>query len=254
MREAIQPALGTEAGRVKHGRGAGGDRTVELDRLAEEAGLTVLRAAAARGARFSVVSEEIGLLDLGAEWPRVLLDPVDGSLNAKQGLPMAAVMTSLLDGPAVADTRVGWVLNLLSGERWHAIRGAGAYRQGAPLRPLRPGGPASIELLGLESSPRNVYLARALIEKAAKLRLFGSMALSLAHTAAGGLEVFCSPIQARVFDTTAGVLMIQEVGGITSDMDGRPLAQLEAGLQSRSTLLCSASRSLHEFALAALQG
>jgi myo-inositol-1(or 4)-monophosphatase len=67
--------------------GAGGDRTMELDRVAESIVLDELRALADRGERFSVLSEEVGLRSFGAPHPLVVVDPVDGSLNAKQGIP-----------------------------------------------------------------------------------------------------------------------------------------------------------------------
>lgn len=255
VRDATAPLLGTEAGRQEHGVGAGGDRTVELDRLAEEAALDELRAFAGAGHPCSVLSEEAGLIDLGAASPLVLLDPVDGSLNAKQGLPLAAVMLTLVDGPTQAGVRLGWSLNLVSGERWHALRGAGAYRNGRRLAPLpaAPGRPGRIGVLGIESQPRELARLQPLIERSSKVRMLGSMALALAHTAAGGIEVFASPIRARIFDMTAGLLMIAEVGGVSTDLEGRALGDAIVGLDSRTTLLCSADPKLHRLALDALR-
>ena len=251
----MAPLLGTEAGRAETGVGAGGDRTVELDRLAEAAALACLADFAAAGHPCSVLSEEAGLVHLGAEYPRVMLDPVDGSLNAKQGLPVAAVMLSLVDGPTIGDVRLGWVLNLMSGERWHALRGAGAYHDGTVLVPLQSRAAAGrIGVLGVESIPRELRRLRPLIDRAAKLRLLGSMALSLAHTAAGGIEIFASPINARIFDMTAGVLMIREVGGVVTDLDGRSLEEARLGLESRTTLLAAADPALHRLALDMLRG
>lgn len=250
----MAPLLGTEAGRAEIGFGAGGDRTVELDRLAEEAALAQLRRFASSGHPCSVLSEEAGLVDLGAEYPRVILDPVDGSLNAKQGLPLAAVMLSLADGPAIGDVRLGWVLNLTSGERWHAALGGGAFRNGQRIAPLPPRGrQGRIGVLGIESSPRKLAMVQPLIERASKVRVLGSMALALAHTAAGGIEVFAAPIEARIFDMTAGWLMIGEVGGVVTDLEGRPLAGATVGLERRTTLLASADATLHGLALDALR-
>src|SRR5262249_24146271 len=88
----------------------------------------------------SVLSEEAGAIDLGAEYPRVVLDPVDGSLNAKQGLPLAAVMLSLLEGPSVGHIRLGWVRKLVSGESWARVWGAAASTaMGAPSPGCAPG-------------------------------------------------------------------------------------------------------------------
>jgi myo-inositol-1(or 4)-monophosphatase len=255
VREATAPLLGTEAGRAEIGIGAGGDRTVELDRLAEEVALAELARFAEAGHPCSVISEEVGLVDMGASSPSVLLDPVDGSVNAKQGLPLTAVMLSLVDGTTLADVRVGWTLNLISGERWSAVRGAGAFRNGRPLAPLPPAGrPGRIGVLGVESSPRQLRAVQPLIERSSKVRMLGSMALALAHTAAGGIEVFAVPIRARIFDITAGLLMVGEVGGVMTDLDGAVLEDAVVGLESRTTLLGSASPTLHRLALEALRG
>jgi myo-inositol-1(or 4)-monophosphatase len=253
IRDELAPLLGTEVGRREVGRGAGGDRTVELDRRAEAAALEELRGVAERGQRFSLLSEEAGLIDLGADYPRVLMDPVDGSLNAKRGLPVVAVMLTLLDGPTVADARAGHVLNVISGQRWEVVRGNGVRLDGQPLRPMSPP-QGRLEILGLESSPRSLLLARPLIERAAKVRLLGSMALSLAHTASGGMDLFCSPMRGRVFDLTASSLMVSEVGGVVTDFHGRPIDGLDADLATRTTLLCSAHPDLHRLGLRLLHG
>jgi len=246
------PLLGTERGAEEVGLGAGGDRTVVLDRVAEAVVLDGLAALAARGERFSVLSEEVGWVDHGAPQPLVLVDPVDGSLNAKQGVPAAAVMLSLLRGPRLGDATAAQVLNLATGESWQVRRGGGLTHDGRPVRPL-PAGPGGIELLGLESTPQSVLSVEPLLRSCAKIRLLGTMAISLAHTASGGLSVFCSPIQARAFDMSAGVLMLAEVGGVTTDLEGRPTAELVADLGVRSTLLASAHPGLHRLALDLLQ-
>src|SRR5205807_878045 len=179
---------------------------------------------------------------------------IDGSLNAKQGVPCYAVMLSLLEGPHVGDLRAGYVLNLVSGDEFSAIRGGGAFRNGKPILPLPRRDPKSIEVLALESSPRSLFEAERLVRRAAKLRILGSMAISIAHAATGGFDVFCSPMRARVFDMTASVLLLKEVGGTATDLKGRPLDGLEVGFEVRTTLLASADAGAHQLALEILSG
>lgn len=236
-------AAGTEAGRAEHGRGAGGDTTVAIDRDAENLALSVLARVAAGGQRFAVLSEEIGRRSFGADYPLILIDPIDGSLNAKQGLPVYAVMLSLLEGPRLGDAAAGLVLNLASGERWQAARGGGVTRNGRPVRVLerrRPPARFDFEMVALESSPRSVTGAAALLARASKVRILGSMALSIVHTATGGADVFAAPFRARAFDMSASLLMLRELGGMATDCDGADVFAVEAGLESRTTLLCSA--------------
>ncbi len=247
------PLAGTEAGRVGFGVGAGGDRTLEVDRAAESFVFDQLEALARGGERFSVLSEEAGLRAFGAERPLVLVDPVDGSLNAKQGVPFFGVMLAVLEGQAIDDTVAGYVLNLNNGEEWTAIRGQGAWRDGLPLTVIPRQEPSRIQILGLESSPRAISVARPLIERANKIRILGSMALSIAHTAAGGFDVFCAPVPVRVFDMAASLLLLAEAGGIATDLEGTRVGAQSASLESRTTLLCATTGELHAEALSALR-
>ena len=248
------PISGTEEGRVQIATGAGGDRTMEVDRAAEAAVFAALEALADRGEKFSVLSEEAGLRRFGADRPLIVVDPVDGSLNAKQGIPFFNVMLALVDGSTVGDVAAGCVVNMISGERWTAVRGAGAARNGSPIVPLPAVRADRIELLGLESSPRSLKAASPLIDRCGKVRILGSMALSMAHTASGGLDVFCAPVPMRVFDMSASLLLLRESGGVATDIGGASLDRLSCNLQTRTTLVCSASGDLHALALRAFTG
>ena len=253
MRETVLPLARTEAGRVQLAVGAGGDRTMEVDRAAEAVALGMLQAAADDGERFSVLSEEAGRRSFGSEYPLVLIDPVDGSLNAKQGVPFFGVMLALLDGPTVADTVAGCVMNLATGELWTAIRDQGARRAGQLVDVQPPQERGRVELLGLETTPSALVAARRLVERSSKIRVLGSMALSIAHTAAGGFDAFCAPIPMRVFDMTASLLVLAEAGGVSSDIQGRPLGALTCTLETRTTLLCAPTHELHAAALESLR-
>jgi len=252
VRDAVLPLAGTERGRAAHQVGAGGDTTLEVDRVAEEVVFGELATLVERGERFSVLSEESGHRHFGADYPLVLVDPVDGSLNAKQGIPVFGLMLSVLDGPKVEDAYAGLVLNLNTGETWSAVRKQGARHDGRPLLVLRSDR-SRIELLGLESTPRALTLARPLVERATKIRILGSMALSIAHTAAGGFDVFCAPIPVRMFDTAASLLILAESGGVATDLGGRPVAGVRCSLDTRSTLLCAPNAELHAAALQLLR-
>jgi myo-inositol-1(or 4)-monophosphatase len=225
---------------------------MELDRAAEAVVFGRLEATAEEGERFSVLSEEVGRRSFGAEFPLVLVDPVDGSLNAKQGLPFFGLMLTLLDGPAVADTVAGLVVNLVNGEAWKAIRKQGAWRDGRPLQVQPPEDQGHIRLIGLESNPRSLVAAQGLVASSSKVRILGSMALSIAHTAAGAFDAFCAPVPMRVFDMSASLLILGETGGVATDLQGGGLGGLTCNLETRTTLLCSPSAELHAAALKAV--
>ena len=249
VRGAVLPIAGTAAGGVRFEVGAGGDTTMEVDRAAEAVVFAELEAAAAMGETFSVLSEESGLRSFGAPYPLVLVDPVDGSLNAKQGVPLFGLMLAVLDGPVIDDTFAGYVLDLNNGEEWTAIRKQGARRDGTRLTVIPRNDPKKLQILGLESSPRAVAAAQPLVERAGKLRILGSMAISIALTASGAFDVFCAPMPVRVFDMAASLLLLAESAGVATDMTGRAVGPLPASLDRRTTLLCAPTAQLHAEAL-----
>src|SRR3954452_4578655 len=90
-------------------RGEGGDRTLEIDAAAERAVFTELERLHDNGARFTVVSEERGEVDYGDPDTIVVVDPIDGSLNAKRGMPHYALSIAVSEGPTMGGVVFGYV-------------------------------------------------------------------------------------------------------------------------------------------------
>ena len=100
------------------GRGVGGDDTTAIDQAAEDA--VVARLAALDG-DFVLVSEELGERVFGAGGPaRVVVDPIDGSVNAKRGIPFFSFSLAVAEGATMGDVRFGYVYDFGSGEEWTA--------------------------------------------------------------------------------------------------------------------------------------
>ncbi|MDQ3876014.1 MAG: D-fructose 1,6-bisphosphatase, partial [Actinomycetota bacterium] len=106
------------------GTGVGGDETTAIDAAAERAIVARLKSA---GGDFVLVSEELGEKRIGdGGRVRVVLDPIDGSLNAKRGIPFFSLSIAFADGPTMADVQYGYVFDFGTGEEWTAERGRGA--------------------------------------------------------------------------------------------------------------------------------
>jgi myo-inositol-1(or 4)-monophosphatase len=217
-------------------RGEGGDRTLEIDAAAEQAVFRRLEALHADGHRFVAYSEERGRVDFGGGPVRVVIDPLDGSKNAKRGLPHHALSLAVADGATMADVRFGFVHDFGAGEEWTAALGEGAWLDGEPLDPAagerRVGG--KIELLGIESAdPRWVRdSAEALAETAHRLRAIGAIAVSLCQVAAARLDGMVTLRRSRAVDVAAGQLIVREAGGLVAfprcaDPLGAPLEVAE---------------------------
>jgi len=218
MRDAVVAAVAEvprERRADKLGRGAGGDTTVAIDQAAEDAALGVLAALAGEGEGFTVVSEEVGERSFGGGGPwRVVIDPIDGSLNAKRGLPFYALSIAVADGPAMGDVALGYVYDLGNGEEWIARRGGGATVNGAALGSSRP--LARLQLVALEATrPEHLApAAAALPGEVERVRVIGSLALALCHLADGRVDAVASlrPNGARSIDIAAAQLAVREAG------------------------------------------
>src|SRR5919199_4523042 len=145
----------TERVRETGDRGEGGDRTLVIDSDAEEAVFAELRRLHDEGARFTAVSEERGSVDFGSRDVVVVIDPIDGSLNAKRGVPHHSISIAVADGPRMADVAFGFVHDFGPEEEWTARRGQGAFLDGVRLDPdlgERRTADGRLELLGIESA------------------------------------------------------------------------------------------------------
>jgi myo-inositol-1(or 4)-monophosphatase len=199
-------------------RGEGGDRTLEIDAAAEDAVFAELERLHERGARFTVVSEERGTVDYGGEGTLVIVDPIDGSLNAKRGMTHHALSIAVAEGPTMADVVFGFVHDLGAGEEWAAERGAGATLDGRRLDPSpreRRNRAGKLELVGIESAdPRWMRdSADALVDTVHRVRAMGTIALNLCQVAAARLDGMTTLRGTRSVDAAAGQLIVREAGG-----------------------------------------
>jgi myo-inositol-1(or 4)-monophosphatase len=202
-------------------RGEGGDRTLEIDALAEDAVFAELGRLHDAGARFTVLSEERGTVDFGGDGTLVVVDPIDGSMNAKRGLPHHCVSIAVAEGPMMADVVFGFVQDFGPDEEWVAWRGGGATLNGEPLdrrvgeRRWRDG---KLELVGFESAdPRWVLQsADGLVQVAHRLRAIGTIAAALCQVAAARFDGMLTLKGCRAVDAAAAQLVVREAGGLVA--------------------------------------
>jgi myo-inositol-1(or 4)-monophosphatase len=195
------------------GTGVGGDETTALDEAAERAIVARLDSVHATGVDFLLVSEELGERRFGGGSElRVVLDPIDGSLNAKRGLPFFSVSIAVAEGDRMRDVVFGYVYDFGAGEEWTAVRGTGAWLEGRPLGDVRP--KETLELVALEATrtPSVAQAAAGLTGAANRVRVLGSLALSLCHLGAGRVDGVCSLRAARAVDIAAAQLLVRECG------------------------------------------
>jgi len=248
MRDGLSVIMAKEGGTVPLGKGAGGDKTFPVDKWAEDIIIAALEKAHQEGESFTLVSEELGIRKFGEGSKVVLVDPIDGSNNAKSGIPFFSTSLALLQNNTLSTLAVGYVINLAMGDEFWAVRGSGAYKNSARIRTPSTQG---ITIVAFEASSPATDIPRLLplVSQAKRLRCFGSTALDLAYLASGAISVFATATASRAFDYAAGMLILEEADGVITDLDGTSLDHVVAGLERTVPLLASKNDATHAMAL-----
>jgi myo-inositol-1(or 4)-monophosphatase len=232
--ETIFASTPGRAGRtVFEGIGEGGDRTLEIDRRCEDAVFAELEQLAAAGASFRAVSEERGEVAFGdGGEARVVIDPIDGSLNARRTIPSHSLSIALASGPSMADVEFAFVHDFGAGEEFSAGRGEGARLGDGRIEVASAG--ERLEVVGLESAEPQWSQGplRALEGKVYRLRVVGSIAITAAYVAAGRFDAMLSLRPCRSVDAAATQLLVREAGGAVA-FGGLELGEASLGLDAR---------------------
>lgn len=195
------------------------DFVSQVDRLAEEDIIYTIRKAHPDHA---ILAEESGAHGNSDEFVWVI-DPLDGTTNFLHGFPVFCVSIALkirgrLEHSVIYDP--------MRQELFTASRGSGAQVDGKRMRVSQQ---KTLEgaLIGTgfpfrASQDITTYMKtfEAVTRKAAGIRRAGSAALDLAYVAAGRLDGFWE-MGLKEWDMAAGILMIQEAGGLSGSLDGK---------------------------------
>ena len=169
-----------------------------------------------------------------------VVDPLDGTANYVHGLQSFAVSIALRCG---ADVVAGTVYDPIRDECYNAVRGQGAWLNGAAIavsgcRVLQE---ALVAVSFPASVPRDCEEIAGFIEvlhRSRAVRRLGSAALNLSYLAAGRLDGYWAS-SVKIWDVAAGVLLVQEAGGVVSGLGGNAF-DLDA-----PNLATAASSELH---------
>jgi myo-inositol-1(or 4)-monophosphatase len=277
LRERVLPELGSHAGRIHEGDGAGGDVTFAVDAMAES---ELEEFVAERAPGIAFYSEDRGLV-AGANATHVLVvDPIDGTRPAMAGLESACVAVALAplgDGdPTMADVEIGCVVEIKSGDWYLATRGDGVqstrpvaissetdigrmfWGYGFRGRPARP----TVEVLGdlidassvgggtFELGSQAFVMTRIVTGQLDAVIEVGSRLVDEVpgmreefQRVGGGHVLNNSP-----YDLAAPWLCLIEAGGIVTDGWGAPLDRhrlLGSGHDYQMSSISAANRALH---------
>jgi len=171
------------------------------------------------------IGEEGTTLDFSSKGKCFIVDPIDGTTNFIKDFRSSCISVALVvDGAA----ELGAIYNPYLDEMFTAMRGQGAFCNGRRIHvssePLENG----LVIFGTspyneELSERSFKLAYSYFRKSIDVRRTGSAALDMCSVAAGRAELFFE-LSLSPWDYAAGALIVEEAGGIVTDIDGNTLS------------------------------
>jgi len=174
-----------------------------------------------------------------------LIDPLDGTGNYANGNPNYCVSVALLDGDTPV---VGVVYAPETDERWTAIRGGTARRDGRPISTTdRTAVAESVLLSGYD--PDGTFLTH-FYQEARGVRRLGATALHLCYLASGSVDAIWE-YDTYPWDVAAGAVIAETAGASLTDADGAPFAVRDT---DRRTPLVGTNGDLHEAVLSRIDG
>jgi len=241
LREVFLKIRHTSRASESLGRGASGDRTLGIDRVAEE---TILEFLDALQIGLTIISEEKGMLELHGGGELVIIDPVDGSKNAATGFPIFATSIAIAAGDTLNTLRLSYIINPLAYDEFWAEAEKGAFLNGSRIT-TDPDDKIKVVLYETQKPERDIQRAYPVLKLANRTRCLGTTALDLALLSMGAASVYINPVPTRCFDYAAGILLVREAGGVITDVTGRDFFLNRISMSRTPPLLVSANEKVH---------
>lgn len=207
---------------VIHTKSNQNDLVTEIDRNTEKFFINKIREAYPE---HKILGEE-GLGDQitstdGIVW---IIDPIDGTMNFVHMQRNFAISIGIFENGI---GKIGLVYDVVHDELYHAFKGHGAFMNDIALKPLSSS-VVSKAILGINPTwiiPNkriDPSILTPLVKAARGTRNYGSAALEIAYVAAGRLDGYIS-LRLSPWDYAAGKILVEELGGIATDLKGKPL-------------------------------
>jgi myo-inositol-1(or 4)-monophosphatase len=166
--------------------------------------------------------------------PLWVIDPIDGSLNFNQGIPLYAVCIAYR---VAGRYEIGVVYDPCTDELFHAMFMQGAYLNGQPITVTKvsEGEDAFSRALvatdlpgGIDDRKAALYVNRSMGSDIIQLWSMGSPALAICYLAAGRLHAYFA-LRLKIWDVAAAYVILKEAGGTFTDITGGPWTYSDGG-------------------------
>lgn len=224
VQNVVKPILGSALASEPLGRGAGGDITRGIDKLAENVILDSIRS---QNLSCFVVSEESGIIEIGSR-PNVyvIIDSIDGTTNSLRGIPFFCTSIAISRGDRIKDIEAGVVMDISNSSIFYAKKNKGAYMGGNRIKTsnkkLLEDAVIAIDFSKVEE--RNITKLIPLFKVIRHMRHFGATALEICYIASGFMDAFVDiRNMLRVTDIASSYIILKEAGGEILTPEGKEL-------------------------------
>lgn len=223
----------SENSKIQVGKKNARDLVTEVDREVE---LFLVSRIRELDPTFGIYGEEGGVS--GDQSRRWIIDPIDGTASFVHGQPNFSISIAYEEEGVL---EVGLVYAPASDELFHATRGGGAFFNGDPIC-VRPNSELIEAIIGTgfachrdQSERNNLQILPHVLKEIRDIRRYGSAALDCAYVACGRLDAFYE-LNLNLYDVAAGILLVEEAGGVVSDFSGKTIGDCSECLFTNGSL------------------
>ncbi|MDA7026319.1 inositol monophosphatase family protein [Bacillus sp. CLL-7-23] len=157
-----------------------------------------------------------------------MIDPIDGTMNFVHQKRNFTISIGIFENGI---GKIGLIYDVIHDELYHAFQGEGAYMNDTKLGKMKRV-PLEKAILGInatwitENSRIDPNVLSPLVKRVRGTRSYGSAALELAYVASGRLDIYVT-MRLAPWDYAAGCILLNEVGGIYTTLNGKSVNFLE---------------------------
>lgn len=249
----IHGLIGTPDAAIRYGRGAGGDISRKIDLVAED---IVKKTFDKYDFYPTIVGEECGIIE-GRDKGYVIMDAIDGTLNAIRGIPFSCCSIAYASDFNLSNVTDSSIIDFSNGDIYYATKGKGAFlnddifkirTRNINLTSLDDWKTSDI-ILGANISGISIddlNKLSSLFSLSSHVRHLGANALELCYFARGYMDIYIDfRSKIRPTDMAAGYLIAKEAGGLLFSDTGSELDS-DLGMKTTMSFIAVSGKSLHQ--------
>ena len=225
VRKSVKHLVGTPEGNKEMGLGAGGDISRNIDIIAEEKVIDIIKDC---GTNPTIIGEECGTIVGNESHGYVIMDAIDGTTNVTRSIPFNCCSLAYATDSKLSSVVDAAIIDIATGDLYYASKDNAAFLNGNKISVSKPNKIKVNEIIaGVNISGISQELLHSIgpiISKLNHIRVFGANALELCFLARGYLDMFMDfRGRIRPTDMAAAFLIVKEAGGLVMDKTGNAL-------------------------------